>query len=139
MSLRPYCAMVRAYYGIDGDGKILSLKERHLKTAFSTRMMKQPPVDLPMLLLTYLGIDMSNKIERDVMDMRKEFTFKGYTFALGIIDNANYSVGLLSWPGLKDFTTEELRKYRYVMFQAQAEITKMQNDIDRVLRESLLD
>ena len=117
----------------------MSLKERHLKTAFSTRMMKQPPIDLPMLLLTYLGIDMSNKIGESVMEMRKEFHFKEYTFAIGVIDNSNYSVGLLSWPGIRSFTPEELRKYRYVMFQAQAEITKMQNDIDRVLRESLLD
>ncbi len=70
------------------------------------------------------------------MEMRKEFEICGYKFAIGILNSANYVVGLLSWPGLRDFGPEELRRYRYAMFQAQAEITKMQNDVDRVLRES---
>jgi hypothetical protein len=72
------------------------------------------------------------------MEMRKEFKIAGYSFAIGIIDNANYTVGIVSWPGLRGFSPEDLRAYRYAMFQAQSEMTKMQNDIDKVLRESLL-
>lgn len=72
------------------------------------------------------------------MEMRKEFEFHGYKFVIGILNNNNYSVGLLTWPGLKNFTSEELRRYRYVMFQAQREIEKFQLDVENTLRNSLL-
>jgi len=72
------------------------------------------------------------------MEMRKEFEFHGYKFAIGLLDQSNYTVGLLSWPGIKDFTSEELKRYRYVMFQAQREIEKLQLDVEETLRNSLL-
>jgi hypothetical protein len=72
------------------------------------------------------------------MEMRKEFEFGGYRFVIGIHSSTDYMVGLLSWPGLKDFGPGELRRYRYAMFQAQNEITKMQGDVDRVLYQSAM-
>lgn len=72
------------------------------------------------------------------MEMRKEFEFHGYKFTVGILDNNNYTVGLLVWPGLKSFTSEELKRYRYVMFQAQREIDKFQANMEETLRYSLL-
>jgi hypothetical protein len=72
------------------------------------------------------------------VEINKEFEFYDYKFTIGVLDKNNYTVGLLSWPGLRSFGADELRKYRYVMLQAQREIDKMQLDIERVLTDSLL-
>lgn len=113
----------------------MNLQERQFEFAFKHRQDKNV-VDIHMLLMCYLGLVRADQVSEELMEMRKEFEICGYKFAIGIHNGANYMVGLLSWPGLRDFGPDELRRYRYAMFQAQAEISKMQNEIDRVLRQS---
>ena len=72
------------------------------------------------------------------MQMRKEFTISGYRFSIGLIDPGQFTVGFLSWPTIKGVTQDELRKYRYAMFQAQNEMKKMHDDVERLLQKSLI-
>jgi hypothetical protein len=109
-----------------------------LQIAFDSRGSKNPPIDLPLLLMCYLGIAAADKVNGELMEMRKELNFEGYKFVIGMHTAENYTVGLLSWSGLKDFHPDELRKYRLALFKAQQEIVKLQIQVDKVLQQSAL-
>lgn len=113
-------------------------EKQRLRGIFSNTRITESNFDIPQLLLTYLGIEYSKRLEREVMEMRKEFIIEGYKFAIGIIDPNQFTVGFLTWPGIRGIGADELRKYRYAMFQAQLEMKKMQHSIEDTLRKSLL-
>jgi hypothetical protein len=113
-------------------------EKARLQGIFSRSKITESNFDIPLLLMTYLGLEYSKKTENEIMEMRKELEFYGYKVTVGVLDYNSYSVGIISWPGIRGFSADELRKYRYVMFQTQMEIDALQNDIERVLRESIL-
>jgi hypothetical protein len=109
-----------------------------LKTRFANALLTESKYDLPLLLISHLGPQESLRVEKEIMDIRKEFDIDGYRFALGIIDTAHFTVGFKSVPGIKGFGPAELRKYRKAMYHAQMEMKKLQLHVEHLLRESML-